>query len=221
MKAMRFTLSLATATILLVSCSKKDVSGPSGVNFQLKATNTVTTLNSRTDAATITWTSGTATPTSVKFEATQSASEIEFSSTANQQVDLFAAASSFGNITLPAGTYNEIELKMQLNGTTSAPALELNGTFNNGTTNIPVKFQVTTSLLVKAEKNNVTINGGAFTAVTALDLSTFTTGISQSAINSATFTNGTLVISSASNTNFYNIIISNINRFHHAEFEHH
>lgn len=212
-------LSIAVAAVILVSCKKENL-GPAGVDFQLKATSTSATLQ-RSNAATIQWNSGTATPTSVKFEAKKGTMEVEYTSTANQQVNLFTVAqSTFGNVTLPDGTYNEIELKIQLNGSTSSPALELNGTYNNGSTNIPVIFRVTTPLLIKSEKNNVAIGSGAFTAVTELNLSTFTTGISQVTMNSASQTNGSIVISSTSNANIYNTIISNINRFHHAEFNH-
>jgi PBP1b-binding outer membrane lipoprotein LpoB len=221
MRTTKRLLSIAVSALIFTSCKKENAGAPSGVDFQLRATNTIAALQ-RTDAATIQWTAGTATPTSVKFEAKKDATEVEFTSTSGQQVNLFTVAqSTFGNLTLPDGTYNEIELKIQLNGSTSVPALELNGTYNNGTANIPVVFKVTTPLQIKAEKNNVAITSGAFTAVTSLDLSSFTTGISQAAMNSATQTGGSIVISSASNANLYNIIISNIDRFHHAEFEHH
>jgi hypothetical protein len=221
MKTSKRFLGIAIAALIFTSCKKENAGAPSGIDFQLKATNTIAALQ-RTDAATIQWTSGTATPTSVKFEAKKDATEVEFTSASGQQVNLFTVAqSTFGNLTLPDGTYNEIELKIQLNGSTSAPALELNGTYNNGTSNIPVVFKVTTPLLIKAEKNNVAITGGAFTAVTSLDLSSFTSGISQATMNSASQTGGTIVISSASNANIYNAIINNIDRFHHAEFEHH
>jgi hypothetical protein len=221
MKTAKGLLSIAVAGLIFTSCKKETTAVPAGVNFQLKAVNTVAALQ-RTNAATIQWTAGTATPASIKFEAKKDATEIEFTSASGQQVNLFTVAqSTFGSLTLPDGTYNEIELKIQLDGSTTLPALELNGTYNNGTANIPVVLKVTSPLLIKAEKNNVAIAGGAFTAVTSLDLSSFSTGISQAMMNGATLTSGSIIISSASNANLYNIIITNIDRFHHAEFEHH
>lgn len=217
---MKSLFILAATAIILTSC-KKDAAGPAGIKFQLKATNTSANVAARSDAATINWTSGTATPASVKFEAKKGTTEVEFTSTANQQVDLFTVAqSTFGNITLPDGTYNEIELKINVNGTTAVPALELNGNYNNGTASIPVSFRVTTPLLIKAEKNNVAITSGSFTAVTELNLSLYTTGISQTMLNNATQSSGTITISSTSNANLYNIIINNIDRFHHADINH-
>jgi len=211
---------IATAAIIFTSC-KKDASGPAGVKFQLKATNPTANVVARTNAATISWTSGTATPTTVKFEAKKGTTEVEYTSTANQQVNLFTLAqSTFGNITLPDGTYNEIELKINVNGSVQSPALELNGVYNNNGTDVPVSFRVTTPLLIKAEKNNVVITAGSFTAVTELNLSLYTTGITQSMLNNAVKTNGTIIISSASNAGLYNIILNNIDRFHHAEFNH-
>jgi hypothetical protein len=215
MRTAKHLLGIAAAAIIFVSC-KKDASGPAGVNFQLKATNNVTGVAAKSTAAVLTWNSGTATPSSVKFEAKKGTTEVEYTSTASQQVNLFnVSQSTFGNITLPDGTYSEIELKINVN------SLELNGIYNNGTADIPVSFEVTSPLLVKAEQNNVDVTGGSITAVTQLDLSSFTTGITQTMLNNATRTNGTIVISSASNASLYNIIINNIGRFHHAEFNHH
>lgn len=220
MKTTTRLLSIAAAALIFVSC-KKEATGPAGVKFQLKATNTVTGVEAKTTAGTISWTAGTATPTSVKFEAKKGTTEVEFTSTAGQQVNLFAVAqSSFGNLSLPDGMYNEIELKINVNGTTAAPALELNGVYNNGTVDVPVAFRVTTPLLIKAEKNNVNITSGSFTAVTELNLSLYTTGITQTMLNNATKTNGTIIISSVSNAGLYNMIVANIDRFHHAEFNH-
>lgn len=220
MKTIRRISILATAIYMLSSCNK-EATGPSSIQFQMKATNPSGTLAARTNAATIEWKAGTATPSLVKFEAKQGTIEVEYSSTAAQQVNLFTITrSTFGNIILPEGTYTEIELKIQLNGSASAPAMELNGNYNNGTGDVPVAFRVTTPLLVKAEKNNVLITGGAFTAVTELNLSLYTTGITQTMMNAATRTAGTIVISSTSNANLYNIIVNNIDRFHHADINH-
>lgn len=220
MKTMKSLLSIAVTLLIFTSC-KKNTSGPAAVDFQLQAVNTTAALQ-RTTAASIQWVSGTAITSSVKFEAKKNASEIEFNTTASQQVNLFSAVqNSFGNITLPDGTYSEIELKIQLNGSSATPALVLNGNFNNGTVNIPVVLMVTTPLLLKTESNNVTVSGGAFTALTALNLSSFTSGISTAMMNSATQSSGSIIISSSSNASLYNIIISNINQFHHTEFNHH
>jgi hypothetical protein len=214
MKTIKSLLSIAIVAMIFTSC-KKDASGPAAVDFQLQATSTTSTLQ-RTTAATIQWTAGNATPSSVKFEAKQNSSQIEFTSTASQQIDLFnLTQSTFGNLNLPAGNYSEIELKVQVN------ALQLSGIYNNGTANIPVVFSVTSPLLIKTESSNVAVSGGAFTAVTALTLSNFTSGITQTMLNSATQTGGNIVISASSNASLYNIIISNINQFHHTEFNHH
>jgi len=212
--------SIALTAVLFTSC-KKESSGPAAVDFQLQATNTLVGLQ-RTNAASVQWNSGIATPTSVKLEAKRNTTEIEYTSTANQQVNLFnISQSTFGNITLQDGTYTEIETKIQLNGSNANPALQLNGTYNNGTGNVPVTFMVTTPLLIKTESSNVAVSGGSFTAVTALNLSSIMSGISQAAMNAATLTGGAIVISSASNANLYNTIITNINQFHHTDFNHH
>jgi len=219
MKKVLPIVSLAVATLFFASC-KKDAAGPAAVDFQLQATNTVAGVN-RSEAATIQWTSGTAFPASVKFEAKQNTTEIEYTSNAGNQINLFnIAQSSFGNITLPQGTYAEVELKINLNGSVASPALQLNGTYNNGTTNVPVTFLVTTPLLIQTESNGVNVAGGSLSAVTSLNLAAYTSGITLSMMNSASLSNGSIMISAASNTNLYNIIVTNINRTHHTDINH-
>ena len=220
MKKASQLLSVITLMLIFAGC-KKNSPGIEGVSFQLKASNNSTAVQAKTTAASITWSSGTVTPSTVKFEAKKGTSEVEYTSATSTQVNLFnIAQSTFGNISLPEGVYSEIELKIAVNGTVPAPALELNGSYNNGTVNTPVVFRITTPVLIKAEKNNVDISGGAFVAVTDLNLSLYTTGITQTMLNSATQTGGSIIISSNSNAALYNIIINNISQFHHAEFNH-
>lgn len=213
MKKLTTILICAVATLAFTSC-KKNASGPAGVDFQLQASNSVVAVN-RSEAASVNWTAGTSTPSLVKIEAKSLGADIEFTSNSTQSVDLFNTAQTFGGVTLPEGTYNQVELRVNLS------SLQLSGTFNNGTTNIPVSFQLNTPIQIKTESSDVNVQGGSFTALTRLNLTTYMSGITLSAMNSATLTSGTIVISATSNTPLYNIILTNINTFHHTDFNHH
>lgn len=225
-------LLLLSLSVLLVgaysSCKKSNTTvTPTGaantakLDYQLKTVNPSASF--RTTAGTITWTSGFANPTLIKFEAKQGTTEIEYKSYNTAQIDLMAStATYFGSFSVPVGTYNEIELKFQLNSSGSTPALQLNGQFANGLVTIPVIFKADGLVELKTEQHNVTFsNNTSFTGVATLDLSGYTTGITESMLISASITGGTMIISSTSNTALYNIILNNLrNKDHHTEFEH-
>jgi uncharacterized membrane protein len=56
--------------------------------------------------------------------------------------------------------------------------------------------------------------------ITTINLSLLTTGVSELMLNNAVLTNGTIIISSTSNANIYNIILNNLHDSDEVEFEH-
>jgi hypothetical protein len=222
-------LLIATVVILMGSCQKSAPGGgsssstPSSMDFKLKAINPVVVVNLTTGPGTIQWTSGSASATEVKLEAKKNGSEIEFKSTGIRQVDLFASVvASLGTVSIPAATYTEVEFKITLNQNGSNAAMELNGQYTNGTGGIiPVVFSINSLFILKAEQNNVVVNGSnSITSLTTLDLSFVSRGITQTLMNSATVTNGKIIISGNSNVNLYNIIVNNLLEFHHVDVNH-
>jgi hypothetical protein len=215
----------AIAILFFSSCKKSDSEEiASGMQIQLNVTNPLVIVGKVEGPGTILWTSGSAYATQVKLEAKQNGSELEFKSTIARQVDLFApVAITLGNITLPAGTYSEIEFKISLSPNGNAPAMELNGNYTNANSQvIPVIFSLNSVFELKAEKNNVTISiNSNFNALTTLDLAFVSNGITQAMLNSAALSNGKIIISSSSNSNLYNIIINNLKEFHHVDVSHH
>jgi hypothetical protein len=226
MKTSKLLMTAAVALFLFGSCKKSgtDDTSSSGMQFQLKAANPLVVVNLTAAPGTILWSSGSATATEVKLEAKRNGSELEFKSTGLQQVDLFASViAGLGNVTLPAATYTEAEFKITLNQNGSNAALQLNGQYTNGTGAVtPVAFSLNSLFELKAEQNNVTVTGsGSITALTTLDLAFVSNGITQAMLNSAVLTSGKIVISASSNTNLYNIIINNLQQFHHVDVTHH
>jgi hypothetical protein len=227
MKSPKFLLTAALAVLFFGSCKKSgtdDTATASGMQFQLGVTNPLVTVNKVEAPGTILWTSGSAYATQVKLEAKQNASQVEFKSTTPAQIDLFASvATSLGNVTLPAGTYTEVEFKISVNTNGSVPSLELNGSYTNASSQvIPITFTMNSLFELKTEQSNVTVNSNtSFTALTTLNLSLISAGITQAMLNSATLTSGKIVISASSNTNLYNIILNNLRQSHHVEVSHH
>ncbi len=69
--------------------------------------------------------------------------------------------------------------------------------------------------------NNVVVtDNSTYKAITTIDLSLITTGVTQAMLNSAVRTNGAILISSAINSNIYNILVKNLHDSDEVEFEH-
>lgn len=116
-----------------------------------------------------------------------------------------------GNISIPQGNYKEIQSAVRLSSSGADTFFATGQLLNNIGFAVPVLLFVNEPLEFKAAANDITIGSGAnLTALTTLDLSLLTTGITESMLSMATHTNGVLVISAASNANIYTIILSNI-----------
>lgn len=206
------------------SCKKTSTSADQPLQYQLQTVNRSAVVNTPVAAGSISWTSGIASATLIKLEAKNSSNtEVEFKSTVNQQIDLFASvASSLGNVAIPPGNYSEVEFKIQMAPNGNTPALALHGQFTSGTGVVtPVLFQVDGPFEIKGEQTNVTITTSSnTTAITSVNLSLLTTGITQSMLNSATTTNGTIIISATSNTALFSIISGNLIQSHEVELHH-
>jgi hypothetical protein len=207
-----------TAAFLLsagfVSCSKSDNPGGSGqpqVASMLTGTNRSSSLGGISKDS-LSWTSAKAQVTMVKFEAKSAGQEIEYKSNQQRSIDLISTDPLAGNFQLPAGTYDEVELKTVLTPSGGLPSLELKGSFINGGVSIPVTFQSNASLEVKGEKKNITVEpGSTYDISTLVNLSVVFRGISAADLAAATRTNGEIRISNTENSKLYNIITNNLN----------
>jgi hypothetical protein len=218
----------AASQIFFTSCKKSnDVSlaASSGINYELKATNSVATINQRLESpqsGTLMWTSGSGSASLIKFEAKSNNNKVEYKSKSLQSIDLFNAINNkLGNITLPPGSYDEVEFKIVLSKTATNAALELKGQFTSAGVTVPVTFTVDTELEIKAEKNNVVVtDNNSYKALSTIDLSLLTRNITEAMLKNAQLTNGTVVISSTSNATLYAALLSNLNDLASCEFEH-
>ena len=208
--------------VSFASC-KKDTSvnndkSNGAISFQLTAKNPSSTISRlgvastlRDASATIEWKQGTATATLIKFEGERSGSEVEFKSSVQRTINLFDSTASLGNISLPAGTYDEVEFKAKLSPVNGQPALEIKGQFNDGTTIRTVTFRANEEIEIKGEKKHVTITDSTIhTAVTQLNLALAGRGVSSSMLSSAVITGGEIVISESVNKDLYKIILKNL-----------
>lgn len=228
MKALILSAVIATLPLLFANCKKETTSNDASTfSFRMKAANPSSALNrmitsGRTEAALVQWSAGTASATQLKFEAKNNSGEVEFKQNVQQQIDLFASNSVLGSLTVPAGSYSEVEFKAFLAPAGSNPALVLDGSFTSSGVTTPIRFLVSSNVELKAEKANVVVAAGTtYSALNTLDLSQLTRDVSQAELQSAVRTNGTILISANSNTSLYSKILANLNRHHgEAEVEH-
>ena len=212
------TLFILAATLFLASC-KKENSDPPGISYKLQTSNRSSVVG-RVASGNIVWVSGFGNASEVKFEGKAPSGEIEYKSTIQQRIDLFSGVSNLGNLTLPAGTYNEVEFEVKLNPTATEPALLLNGTYTSTGAAIPIIFRIAAPIEIETEVNNVTVvaNNG-YNALTTLNLSLLTRGMTQAMLENAVRTNGTILINSLSNVDLYNIILNNLKECDDMDFE--
>ncbi len=209
------------SVLIFVSCKKSSM-GTSSYKYKLATTNRSNVVG-KTESGNVTWTSGYASANLVKFEAKNSSNvEVEYKTSTAQHIDLFASlASVLGTITLPAGTYKEIEFKAELAPSGSDAALELNGSFTSGAVTTPVVFTVNSAIEIKTERSNVVITDGAsYSALANLNMAMLTQGITEVMLNSATRTGGKILISASSNTGLYAIMLANFDNCDEVEFDH-
>ncbi|HLO82095.1 MAG TPA: hypothetical protein VK166_14100 [Chitinophagaceae bacterium] len=214
MKNSIMIIAVFVSLVSYTSCKKDNSNGAGSipqVSSMLRASSNSTVLNSISKDS-LSWTAAKAQATLVKFEAKKSGSEIEFKSNAQQAIDLFANTPVAGNLNIPPGTYDEVELKTNLEALSGQPSLELKGSFSNNGIAIPVSFQSFESLEVKSEKNNVTIDPGSnYNLTTIIDLNLVLGGISASDLAKAERVNGEIRITSSVNGNLYKRITENLN----------
>jgi hypothetical protein len=191
-------------------------------SFGLKADNAVVPLNASgtqslatvsSAASSITWTSAIANVTAFKLEAKKRNTEIEITSKNLTNVNLFSPAPAFVSALIDTGTYTEIEVKALLTKSSGANIpLTLKGAFTDAGGNItPIEFDFNDNAFIKAEVKNVTFTAAHNLATTiTLHLNKLLTGVAAGEISSATLTNGTLVISSSSNSAIYTKIVNNL-----------
>ena len=211
MRTNKHFLTLAVcASIFLLSCTKEKQ--PSGITYQLKSSSASATISARTMNGSLQWTGGYASVVEIEFEAKNNNTEIEYKSEIKQRIDLFAPLTTLGVIIIPSGIYEDIEYEVEIQPNGTDAAFQLNGNFTNrnGVTT-SVVFKVNTALEIESEQTNVTIvDGASLTAITTLNLSLITTGVTESMLNNAARTGGVIEISATSNTAIYNILFNNL-----------
>ena len=136
-------------------------------------------------------------------------------------VDLFNLSPILGSITIPDGTYNEVELKLELKkSTTSNIPLALKGTYTDDSgSKIPVEFYFNEDFEVEVEAEDLVVNGNNdYLGLINIQLNKFMTNVISADLSGAAKTGGVIVISSTSNMDLYTKLKANLKAFADCDF---
>jgi hypothetical protein len=231
-------LCVITLAFMFSACQKNGTSpAASGtqLSFAINADNSATpltasvggglTTNATTGQASIVWTSGIANIAYFAMEAKKGNTEIEIKSKALTNIDLFAPIPAKISALIDTGTYKEIEIRVLLKKTTSANIpLTLKGTFTTlGGAKVPIEFDFNDDALIKAEADNVLVDGKTDLSTTIqFHLNKLLTNTAAATLDKADRVGGTIVISSTVNAAIYNSIKANFEHSGEGKgFDHH
>lgn len=215
------------SALIATSCKKEN--NTSGVvSYHLKPMNYTAALmgaskgsNTISSANSLTWTAGNMIISEIDFEAKKEKLKIEYESKKIVNVNLFDVSPALGDVSIPDGTYEEVELKLKVKKTESGVApLMLSGVYTDASgVNTPVEFSFNEEIEVKVEAENVVITSKDYTGMINLQLSKFLTNVSTSDLSQAIKTNGKIIISSTSNSVLYGKIKSNLDFVADCDFK--
>lgn len=198
----RIILYTMASLFLLASCKKNetDVANTSSLSFQVQTQNQGTGL--------VQWSSGTAHAASITA-ITPSATESNYNSIVSQDMNLFSA-SGIGSLNLPLGDYQNTQFRIELSPSGNGSSLHLEGIFNDGTSMVPVIFDISDIAILQVLSSNFNIAAGSTYKVSvAVDLTALTQGIVADDLMNEEL-NGQVLLSSQSNAATYNTIVSNL-----------
>jgi len=209
------------ASIAAVSCEKEEGSSKS-LLMKIEAINSDLLVKSEVSTSpNLTWDTCLMTVSKIEFKAEMDdkensgvSFEVEYEWKGPKEIDLFGSNSLIGGIQLMPGIYEEIkfEVESKKEDSDNSPVFHLSGKYKRATgETIPVIISINEDFKIEVETEDVQINTiNEYTSLIQLDLSILMTDILQSEFESATVTNGKIVVSSSSNIQLYSKIKENL-----------
>lgn len=228
MKKYLLTTFFIVTALILSSCSKDQKNGgkisyrikPANYTAALAASAPTSGITIKTGSA-VTWTSGTLNVSEIDFEAEKDDVETEYQLKNHVSVDLFNLSPVLGSISIPDGTYNEVELKIVLKktGTGNVP-LALKGEYTDGSgVKTPVEFSFNEDVEIEVEAENVVVSSNDYIGMINFQLNKFLANVTTSDLSNSMKTGGKIVISSTSNTELYHKIKANFRLVADCDFD--
>ena len=233
MKTLKKIIVLAVLVgMIFTSCKKDSAKSSSSLRVKIHASNkTFSLLKAGSLTPGFAWDTCYMNVSKVELEAekkenesSQDSTNIEFEWKGSKKVDLFGINSLIGDISLQPGVYDEISIEIEAfkSDAGSSPVFYLSGSYTNATEiKIPVVVIVNDDIQLKVEsKEGTKLNAvNDYMTMINLNLILLMNGILKSDLDSATRTNGKIVISSTSNNSLYTKIKGNFDSCEDSEFD--
>ena len=232
MKKIKGLTMLVLGAALIAGCNKDSKNDPQnggyntvyttrGIDYPV-AINYALNIAQSGSGALIKWNNGYLNADQIVFNATYNngneITQVSYGTKITQAINLFATK-AMGIVNVPKLACNHASFVVGLDPVNSNYALFINGTYNkvgvgfNPTANyVPVQVVINEPVnLNSIWINNVTtMVTSNWEAVITLSTDQLISGIDAAMMNSATMTNGTIIISGAYNANLYQIILNNL-----------
>jgi|TARA_R110002050_G_scaffold152504_2_gene280006 hypothetical protein len=230
MKKMNFRI-LGLAVILaagvsFTSCEKDESQTEPTVGLKFNTVTSSVSLKS-TQARELSFTSGFITLREVQFqiETDNDSVEVDFNIELNTQID-FATGETDPDISyaeIPAGTYNEMEVEIELQDEGDSPAMVLNGTYVDADgVSHDVRFEFNSGETFEVEKEGTitfATNASALAQVT-FDPTAWFADVENEQLSNATKDNeGVIVISETQNANIFDVVADGLDLATEIEIE--
>lgn len=247
---LQFCGAVGIASILLSSCSNKDMAGPdtqqpidnsdvASVNYEISAVNQTSTLSpdasGRLSAITgdaamakaaaggfdITWDTATARLREIRFDAKRGKDELEFKLTTDRQIDLKQVPAVLGAIKIPKGTYQQVKVYARVEGDKKDPAVRLKGFITWDSKKIPVEILLSGKIELMAHGKDVVVTDTKIDWKGSLKIS-MDLILTKLQIGDFTgsFTSGKLLISVDVNGNLHNKVVDALENSMSVEHSH-
>lgn len=219
-------LALAVGLIAFQGCKKDTQTSSStdtGITYELSTSDHTATLGvanstgefgglNGVSGGSITWLSGYANTSEIRFAAKGDGGKVEYKSHALQHINLIDAVTTIGFLSVDPGDYEKIELKIKFVPVGNEAAFELAGEYTNNGLVIPVVFRVDEPFELKVDYKEKTKfqRSWNYSALHSLQLNLLTQGIPEALFINAMRTNGVLIVSPSSNNGMYKLMIKTL-----------
>ncbi len=222
MNALQSVTPVLLALVLFLLCACQDEGEPTGVKLEFDINKTVIQLRSPGD---LQFTDGFITITEVVFDGDQvDGASVSISHSRTVVYDFASGASEPADdvIEIPAGTYNDIYLGIELLDENDDPTMVLEGTYEKSDGQIyPVRFEFNSGEVFEAEaaRGVVQPNTTAIAKITFDPQKWFARVRANRMENAKVNADGVIVISETSNAGIFDLVADGLDRATDAVFQ--
>jgi hypothetical protein len=220
---MKKTLQITVLAFLtLLGACQKDAVNDGELTYSFSPVNlsaslgTTASLSGQPVAAgtngSINWTTGRFNIQKIELSGKKDGSAVNIQYTNLTNIDILKLGTIAGSVTLPAGTYTDLEVKLNLVASDTNRPLTLVGKYIEASgTQIPVEVHFNENLELKKTVSQIIIKGDKYKADVTLEINNLVKNLVQSDFGQTTRgTNNSIFVSSTVNTALYNKLTANL-----------